>query len=52
MSKFDSDREPAAFDDHEESWFSKFEPKRAALLPPEPAWIPGVDDSIADAWFR
>jgi hypothetical protein len=46
-------REHASFDDREVSWFLKGEPKRSAILPPEPApYVPGVDDSIADRWFR
>jgi hypothetical protein len=43
----------ASFDDREVSWFLRGEPKRSAILPPEPApYVPGVDDSIADRWFR
>ncbi len=52
MNSIETDGHPATFDDHEESWFAKGETKRSAILPPEPVWAPGVDDSIADAWFR
>ncbi|HEY8075525.1 MAG TPA: hypothetical protein VIF62_15480 [Labilithrix sp.] len=48
----ETDRQSPKFDDREESWFAKGDRKRSAILPPEPSWVPGVDDSIADAWFR
>ena len=45
--------EQASFDEREMSWFLKGEPKRRAILPQEPpAYVAGVDDSIADHWFR
>ncbi len=52
MTTAESTHEPVSFDDHEEAWFAKGERKRAAMLPPEPAWTPRVDDSVADHWFR
>jgi hypothetical protein len=45
-------RETLEFNAIEEAWFAKGEPKRSAILPPEPVFVPGVDDSIADRWFR
>ncbi len=45
--------EPLSFEDHEEAWFAgRDRHPRRTVRQEQPTYTPGVDDSIADRWFR